>query len=177
MPSTIDQIKAFFPIETGEKNKILRTICKKVEVFDNEVKEFCETLVELMYAYDGVGLAAPQIWEDMRIIAVTQRKETNKWKKSKKDIIWEMAMVNPVILEHSQDTKIWEEWCLSIPDWFGNVERFNRIVVRYQDKRWKQHTQKFTWFNSVVIQHEMDHLDWILFTDKVIWELKKRDDK
>lgn len=173
MPSTIDQIKAFFPLETWEKNEILRTKCEKVEVFDDEIRDFCDVLVDLMYAYDWCWLAAPQIWQNIRIIATTQRKEVKKWNKSKREIIWEMPMVNPEILEHSEIMKPWEEACLSVPWVCWDVERWTRVVVRYQDKKWKLHTQKFTWFSAVVIQHEMDHLEWILFSDKVIWDLRK----
>ena len=86
-------------------------------------------------------------------------------------------MINPEILEHSEEKRKWEEACLSVPWLCGDVERWTRIVIKYQDKKWKQHIQKYTWFSAVVIQHEMDHLDWILFTDKTIGKIRKIDDK
>ena len=99
MSSTIDQIKAFFPLLTWEDNQILRTKSEKVDIFDDEIEDFCEILLDLMYAYDWVGLASPQVGKNIRIIATTQRKEQHKWNRTKKTIIWETAMVNPEILE------------------------------------------------------------------------------
>ena len=173
MYSSINQIKAFFPLQTWENNEILRAKDETVDIFDNEIKEFCDILIELMYAYDWVWLAAPQVWKNIRIIATTQWKESRRGHKTEKNIIWETAMVNPEILEHSEEKRKWEEACLSVPGLCGDVERWTRIVVKYQDKKWKTHVQKYTWFSAVVIQHEMDHLEWILFTDKVIWEIRK----
>lgn len=171
MHNNIEKIKAFFPLQTWENNQILRSKCEKVDIFDEEISDFCNILIELMYEYDWVGLAAPQVWKNIRIIATTQWKEENKWRK--KRIVWETAMVNPEILEHSQEKKRWEEACLSIPGLCWDVERWSRIVVRYQDKKWKEHIQKYSGFNAIVIQHEIDHLDWILFTDKVIGNIRK----
>ena len=177
MYNTIEQIKIFYPLQTWENNKILRKKSDKVDIFDDEIKDFAEILLDLMYAYDWVGLAAPQVGKNIRVIATTQRKEIKKWRKTDKKIIWETAMINPEILEHSEEMKKWEEACLSVPGLCWDVERWTWIVVKYQDKKWKTHTQKYTWFSAVVIQHEMDHLEWILFTDKVIGKIRKIDDK
>ena len=173
MQDNINQIKAFFPLENWETSKTLRSKNEKVDIFDDEIKEFSEILLDLMYAYDWVGLAAPQVGKNIRIIATTQWKEIKKWRKTNKEITGETIMINPEILEHSEEKRKWEEACLSVPGLCGDVERWTRIVVKYQDKKWKFHTQKYTWFSAVVIQHEMDHLEWILFIDKVIWEIRK----
>ena len=177
MYTNINQIKAFFPLQTWDNNKILRSKSEYVDIFDEEIEDFCDILIELMYEYDWVWLAAPQVGKNVRIIATTQRKEETKWKKSKKSIIWETAMVNPEILEHSDEMKKWEEACLSVPGLCWDVKRWTRIVLKYQDKKWKIHTKKYTWFSAVVIQHEIDHLDWILFTDKVEWKIREIDEK
>ena len=177
MYNTIEQVKIFYPLQTWENNKILRKKSDKVDIFDDEIKDFAEILLDLMYAYDWVGLAAPQVGKNIRVIATTQRKEIKKWRKTDKKIIWETAMINPEILEHSEEMKKWEEACLSVPGLCWDVERWTWIVVKYQDKKWKTHIQKYTWFSAVVIQHEMDHLEWILFTDKVIGKIRKIDDK
>ena len=176
MSNKLSQIKAFFPLEIWENNKILRTKSDRVDIFDDDIRDFCDILLELMYEYDGVGLAAPQIWKNIRVIATTQRKEQRKWNKTRKDIIWDTVLVNPEIIEHAEEKRKREEGCLSIPWLCGDVERWTWIVVKYQDKKWKQHVQKYTWFSAVVMQHEIDHLDGILFTDKVIWELRKFDE-
>ena len=177
MYNSIEQIKVFYPLQTWENNKILRKKSEKVDIFDDEIKEFAENLLDLMYAYDWVGLASPQVGKNIRVIATTQWKEIKRWRKTNKEIIGETAMINPEILEHSEEMKKWEEACLSVPGLCGDVERWSRIVVKYQDKKWKTHVQKYTWFSAVVIQHEMDHLEWILFTDKVIGEIRKIKDQ
>lgn len=176
MPSTIEQIKAFFPIQTWDDNEFLRTKSEKVDIFDADLADFCDILLDLMYAYDWVWLAAPQVWKDIRVIATTQWKESKKSRKDDKTIIWETVMVNPEILEHSKEKIKREEGCLSVPWLRWNVERWKWIILKYQDKKWKQHVQKYVWFNSVIIQHEMDHLEWILFTDKVIWKTRNVDE-
>ena len=175
MQNYTNQVKVFFPLETWEKSKILRAKNEQVDIFDNEIQEFCDILIDLMYWYDWVWLAAPQVGKNIRVIATTQRKEERKWHKTKKNITSETVMVNPEIIEHSEEKKIWEEACLSVPGLCGDVERWTWIVVRYQNKKWKQHIQKYSWFSAVVIQHEIDHLEWILFTDKAVWELRKID--
>ena len=177
MYNSVEQIKVFYPLQTWEDNKILRKKSEKVDIFDDEIREFSEILLDLMYAYDWVGLAAPQVGKNIRVIATTQWKEIKKWRKTDKEIIGETAMINPEILDHSDEKKKWEEACLSVPWFCGDVERWTRIVVRFQDKKWKDHVQKYTWFSAVVIQHEMDHLEWILFTDKTIGEIRKINDK
>lgn len=177
MYSSIEQIKVFYPLYTWENNKVLRKKSDNVDIFDDEIKEFSEILLDLMYTYDWVGLAAPQVWKNIRIIATTQWKEMKKWRKIDKKIIGETIMINPEILEHSVEKKKGEEACLSVPGLCGDVERWVRIVVKFQDKKWKTHVQKYTWFSAVVIQHEMDHLDWVLFTDKVVWEIRKIKDQ
>ena len=173
MYNSIEQIKVFYPLQTWDDNKILRKKSESVDIFDDEIKEFSETLLDLMYAYDWVGLAAPQVGKNIRVIATTQWKEIKRWRKTNKQIIGETAMINPEILEHSEEMKKWEEACLSVPGLCGDVERWTRIVVKYQDKKWKVHVQKYTWFSAVVIQHEMDHLEWILFTDKIVGTIRK----
>lgn len=175
MYSNIEQIKAFYPLQTWENNQVLRKISDKVDIFNDEIKEFAEILLDLMYAYDGVWLAAPQVGQNIRIIATTQWKEIKRWHKTHKEIIGETAMINPEILEHSEEKRKWEEACLSVPGLCGDVERWTWIIIRYQDKKWKTYTKKYTWFSAVVIQHEMDHLKWILFTDKVTGKIRKID--
>ena len=173
MSNNIDRIKAFFPLKTREKDEILRAKCNKVDIFDEDIRDFCDILLELMYAYDGVWLAAPQVGKNIRVIATTQRKEEKKWSKSCRTIIWETVMVNPEIIKHSTELKKWEEACLSVPGLCWDVERRTRIIVRYQDKNWKEHVQKYSGFSAVVIQHEIDHLEGILFTDKIIGETRE----
>ena len=177
MSNNINQIKAFFPLQTWDKNEFLRTKSLTVDIFDTDLKDFCDILLDLMYAYDWVWLAAPQVWKNICVIATTQRKEEKKWNKTKKNLVDDTIMVNPQNLDHSEEKRKWEEACLSVPGLCGDVERRTRIVVKYQDKKWKQHTQKYTGFSAVIIQHEMDHLEGILFTDKVVWDIREIKDE
>ena len=171
----IDKIKVFYPLETWKDNKVLRAWWKEVTNFDGELEEFSEILMDLLWEYDGVWLAAPQIWKNIAMIWTTQWKKMPKGKNADKDFIWETLLVNPKIVEKSEEMQESEEACLSLPweQWF--VERHQWVVVEYQDIKWKHKKQKYNWFNACIIQHEIDHLNWILFTDKMIRESKKKD--
>jgi peptide deformylase len=132
----IDKLKIFYPLETWKDNKILRAWWEKVLDFDDDLSEFWNILLDLLWEYDGVWLAAPQIWENIAVIATTQRKRMPKWKNPEKDFIWETILVNPEIIEHSQEIQESEEACLSVPweQWF--VERYQWVIVDYQDVKW-----------------------------------------
>lgn len=86
-------------------------------------------------------------------------------------------MINPIIIEKSQETILWEESCLSLPDCIGMVRRQKVIHVEFHTPEGKKQKQKYKDFNAVIIQHEIDHLDGILFMDKVIPEKKKKGKK
>ena len=119
----------------------------------------------------GVGLAAPQAGKNIRIIATTQR-STNK-RNADDVLLGETIMINPEIIEKSHDTIIWKEACISLPDILGNVKRHKAITVCYLDIKGHKQTKKLKDFNAVIVQHEMDHLDGVLFTDKVLPEKSK----
>lgn len=159
----IEKIAFFYPLVTGENNPLLRDHCKEVETFDQEIQDFATILIELMYYYEGVGLAAPQLWKEIRMVAVTQWKEKGK----KRIHLGEKILINPVLLEHSQETILFEEWCLSLPDTFGKVRRYQNIKISYFDEQGHKHTEQFSGYNAIIIQHEMDHLEGILFVDKL----------
>ncbi|MDR0860088.1 MAG: peptide deformylase [Candidatus Peribacteria bacterium] len=162
----------FYPIITGENNPILRKKSAPIQEFTPEIEEFAEILLELMYEYDGIGLSAPQLGQNIRMIAVTDWRET-KGKKDRKGnpkrtLIGEQVLVNPEILEFSKTTQVNEEGCLSVPNAFGNVRRSTGVKVKYSTPQGKSITKKFSGRNAIVIQHEIDHLDGILFIDKLV---------
>lgn len=165
---TIDTLKIFYPLQTGEKNPILRRWGEEITVFDQELSDFSDILLDLMWEYDGIGLAAPQIGENIAMIATTQRKKAPTEKSFEKDFLWEMILVNPKIIANSEKKLISEEACLSLPGERWDVERYEWVVVEYQDIKGKIREQKYFWFNAFVIQHEIDHLAGVLFTDKII---------
>ena len=105
-------IEAFYPLQTGENNKILRTKSDEIKEINEDMREFAKILSHLMWKYDGVGLAAPQIGENIQMISITTRKETKKWRKQ----IDEIIMINPKIKEKSINTWVDLEAYISIPE-------------------------------------------------------------
>lgn len=153
-----------YQIQKWLNNPILRQVSKEVEIIDDEIKEFADELIEMMWEFDGVWLAAPQVWKNIRMIAVTQWSvKWNKW-----DLLKQQVMINPVITEKSSDLEIDEEGCLSLPGMKWDVARSKDIKVKYIDLNWKEKNIVLSWINARIVQHEMDHLDWILFADKII---------
>jgi len=171
----MDLIERSYKILTWKNNPILRSVSEEVDQVNEDVKLFAEILLKLMRRYDGVWLAAPQIWKNVRMIATTQWKMKNEKSASpsKKDLLSEAVMINPIIEEKSEKMVTYEEACLSLPDLEWKVKRHESIVVTYTDVDWKKKTQKLKWFNAVIVQHEIDHLDAILFVDRAIkWTIK-----
>ncbi len=163
----------FYPIETGIDNKILRTKSKEISAIDNDVINFADDLLELMYEYDGVWLAAPQVGKNIRMIAITTRKEWKKWP----ELVSEWVMINPVILEASTEMVVSEEACLSLPNVIWDVKRHKNITIEYKNIEWFKKKKKLKNYNAFIVQHEIDHLDGILFVDKVIpekWNKKEK---
>jgi len=154
-----------FKIETEDKNPFLRKISEKIEKKDfKKYRKLWEKMVKYVKEpkHKSIWLAAPQIKVWKRLIAVwlPNNEEDENYK-----IIY---MINPKILEHSDNKILWEEWCLSVPWYFWEVERYKNLKLEYYDSKWKKYTRKLTNFAARVVQHEIDHLDWILFTDKAI---------
>lgn len=171
----MDLIERSYKILTWKNNPILRSVSEEIDWVDEDVKLFSEILLKLMRRYDGVWLAAPQIWKNVRMIATTQRKMKDEKSStpSKKDLLSETVMINPAILEKSEKMITYEEACLSLPDLEWKVKRHESIVVTFTDINGKVKTQKLKWFNAVIVQHEIDHLDAILFVDRAIkWTIK-----
>lgn len=160
----IKDLEEFFPLQFGKNNAILRKICDPIEKITNDVKLLADVLPMLMREKDGIGLAAPQIGQTVRMIAITQRDTSKK----KRELLDELIMINPVLLGQSKETCIEEEACLSLPKESGKVERSISITVKFQTIDGKEHIHKADDYNARIILHEMDHLDGILFTDKVV---------
>ncbi|MEI6119138.1 MAG: peptide deformylase [bacterium] len=153
-------------IQTGLNNPILRSISEEVQEINQDLIVFCHKLVVLMYQNKGVGLAAPQVGENIRVIATSQRDK----KKTKDKFLGETIMINPKIVEKSKETILREEACISLPNCLGMVRRHHTITVEFLDLKGKKQTKKYKEFNSVIIQHEIDHLDGVLFLDKIVKE-------
>jgi len=154
-----------YQLQTWANNPILRAISKEVNEITSDIQQFCTDLQQMMYDEDGVGLAAPQIGHNIKIISTTQRKKDKLTK--------ETIMINPKILRKSDETAIDEEACLSLPKIIWSVKRHISIKVTYLDLKGNKHTKKLKHLNARIIQHEIDHLDGILFIDKLHKKPKK----
>jgi len=135
----------------------LRAVAEPIEKVDAEVKQLAADMLETMYDAPGIGLAAPQIGELRRIVVMDVAKEGEK-----PDPI---VMINPEILKYSDETVVTEEGCLSIPEIYYEVERPAEVTVRYIDLEGKTVERDAGDRLAICIQHEIDHLDGVLYID------------
>lgn len=152
-------------------NKILTEKSQKISQIDLEAKEIIKDLIETAVSQkepEAAGLAAPQIGFNKRIILVRDFKVLPD---SDKLLIENKIMINPKIVSKSKQTNLDWESCLSIPYMYGQVNRADVIKVVYQDEDGKEHKIKAKDFFARVIQHEIDHLDGILFTERMVGKL------
>lgn len=140
---------------TTYPNPNLRKTSKKIEVFDDNLKKLASEMAEIMFQDDGIGLAAPQIDKSVRLIVVGSE-NGHDYK----------VYVNPEISFFSKNKELNEEGCLSLPKIFGLVRRPKKIHVKYQDLNGQIMKEKLAGLPAVVFQHELDHLDGILFIDR-----------
>jgi len=154
----------------------LKTVSKPVETFDADLKTLVDDMFETMYAAHGIGLAAIQVGEPIRLLVIDLQEEDpdaepeacnhDGTEHTHQPVINDpRVFVNPEILDPSEDTGTYQEGCLSVPDIFADVERPARCRVRWQDLEGKSHEEEMTGMLAVCIQHEMDHLNGILFID------------
>ena len=147
-----------------EPNKLLRQISVTVEKVGDEERKLMDDMLDTMYAAPGIGLAAIQIGIPKRIIVMDIGRD-----KEKKE---PMYFVNPVIKNKNSEKAIYEEGCLSVPDQFAEIERPSKCEVEYLDYNGKKQLLKADGLLATCIQHEMDHLEGILFID-YLSKLKK----
>ena len=147
-----------------EPNKILRQISEPVEKVGDEERELMRDMLETMYSAKGIGLAAIQIGIPKRIIVMDLSKEENKK--------LPMYFVNPVISEKNNEKKTYEEGCLSVPNQFAEIDRPNKCQVEYLDFDGNKQSLQAEGLLATCIQHEIDHLEGILFID-YLSKLKK----
>ena len=133
-------------------DSILKRVCSPVEKIDKTVKRLLDNMAETMYHENGVGLAAPQVGEGVRVVVIDVGEGI-------------IELINPIIIE-KEGKKIDAEGCLSIPNIFGEVERYDKVVVEALNRRGKKVRIEATGLLSTAMQHEIDHLEGILFIDK-----------
>ena len=147
-----------------EPNKLLRQVSKSIDKVGDEERALMDDMLETMYDAPGIGLAAIQIGVPKRIIVMDISRDENKKEPR--------YFVNPVIKSRNKEKAKYEEGCLSVPDQFAEIERPNSCEVEYLDYDGKKQFLKADGLLATCIQHEMDHLEGILFID-YLSKLKK----
>lgn len=139
---------------------LLKTVCEPVERVDDEVRALLDDMLETMYDAPGIGLAAIQIAERKRLVTIDIVRD----EETPKDPHF---FVNPEIVWTSEETSVYEEGCLSIPEVYEEVERPAECKVRYLDRDGEQREMHCTGLMATCIQHEVDHLNGVLFIDHI----------
>lgn len=149
-------------IETWKDNEILRKVAEEVKLnkIDEAIKLGKEMLKYIKNPKNGgVWLAAPQVWFSTRVIVVSLLKDWDD------ENFRTIMMINPEILEHSKETCSEEEGCLSLPWEKWPVTRYNSIKLSYIDEKKSKKVLILSWLSARIVQHEIDHLNGILFID------------
>ncbi|RDD61105.1 peptide deformylase [Ferruginivarius sediminum] len=138
-------------------NPTLKKVAKPVEKVDDDIRALMDDMLETMYDAPGIGLAAPQVGDLRRILVIDCAREGEEPQP--------IRMANPEILERSEQMVTGEEGCLSLPDIFADVTRPDAVRVRYLDHENEIREMEAEGMLATVIQHEVDHLNGILFVD------------
>ena len=144
-------------------DKRLRTVAKPVENVNSEIKKQVKDMFETMYDAPGIGLAATQVNFHQRLIVVDVSEECNQ----------PICLINPEIIEKNGEIE-WEEGCLSVPNYYESVKRANEIKVSALNELGQSFEIEASEMLAVCIQHEMDHLNGILFVDHLSKLKQKR---
>lgn len=139
---------------------VLKKKAEKVSGVDDEMRKFLDDMLETMYAAEGVGLAAPQVGVSKRIVVIDISHDDE-------DRMPPLYMVNPEIVWKSDERVCGEEGCLSVPEQRAEVERYAAVKVEYIDYHGKNQTLEADGFLAIAVQHELDHLDGILYIDRI----------
>ena len=141
---------------------VLRQISKPVETFDAELKTLVEDMFETMYDAPGIGLAAVQVGVPIRLLVIDLQEPGKEGGEPVRD---PKVFINPEILWHSETEVPYTEGCLSVPEQYAEVMRPDRIRARWRDVEGKSYEQEIDGLLAVCLQHEMDHLNGVLFID------------
>lgn len=134
---------------------VLREIAQEVDKIDDEILEILDNMVETMHSAKGVGLAAPQVGISKRIFVCDQGDGVVR------------KVINPVITSLTEKLMDYEEGCLSVPGIYKKVQRPEKIKIEYLNEKGESVTEEVEGFLAIIMQHEYDHLNAVLFVDKV----------
>jgi peptide deformylase len=138
---------------------LLRLVSKPVERVDDGLRRFATDMLDTMYDAPGIGLAAIQVGEPLRMLVIDLAKEG--------DPPAPQIFINPEIVESSDERSVYEEGCLSIPDYYAEVERPSNVRVKYLDAQGKPQEVAAEGLLATCLQHEVDHLNGVLFIDHI----------
>ena len=142
-------------------DKQLRLVSKPIEKVTAEIRTLADDMLETMYEAPGIGLAAIQVAQPLRLITMDLAKKDENGETTPKPRVF----INPEIIAKSEEMSIYEEGCLSIPEYYEEVERPARVRVRFTDLDGKVHEEDAEGLYATCIQHEIDHLNGVLFID------------
>lgn len=145
----------------------LRAENAEIEVFDDDLKKLAKDMLKVMYAAKGVGLAAPQVGVNKRLMVFNPEGDAGHW-------LDEIVLVNPQIVASGKGKITDEEGCLSFPGMGGQVERRNWVKVEALNARGKKVKKKYTDWTARIFQHEYDHLDGKVYIDRLSPEEKEK---
>jgi len=154
----MDFIMAVMPIIVAPDPR-LKIKAKSIDKVDDAVRTLMDDMLETMYSANGIGLAAPQVGDGRRVIVIDAARQDEDTAP--------IYMANPQIVDVGDDDRIHEEGCLSLPEHFAEVTRPDRVKIRYLDRDNEIREIEADELLSTCIQHEIDHLDGILFVDHV----------
>ena len=150
-------IRRILTCDTPADTAVLKTVSKEVAAVDDALRALMDDMLETMYDAPGIGLAAVQIGEPVRVIVMDLAREGEEPQPR--------YFVNPKITWRSEEVGLYEEGCLSVPEYFDEVERPVRVTLEYLDYDGKPVTEEADGLFATCIQHEMDHLEGVLFID------------
>lgn len=164
-------LRRILRIDDPEDNKILKTRCRAVKLPSPGLKQLVADMFETMHAANGVGLAAPQIGITQRIAVITIPAEVEEHPDGTQvEVAPEenYVLINPEIIKTSNTHVVGQEGCLSLPGWYGEVPRPNWVTVEYSGLDGKRYRiRKADGLLARALQHEIDHLDGVLFTERM----------
>ncbi|MBY3037395.1 peptide deformylase [Rhizobium sp. 25PS6] len=138
---------------------VLRQLSKPVERVDSDLQRLADDMLETMYDAPGIGLAAIQVGVPRRMLVIDISREGEEKQPQ--------VFINPEIVKSSDERSVYEEGCLSIPDYYAEVERPATVSVKYLDRNGKEQTVEADGLLATCLQHEIDHLNGVLFIDYI----------
>jgi len=152
-------------------DKKLREISKEVKVFDEKLHKLLDSMYPIMVNTNGIGLAAIQVAHAVRVLILNIPDEEGEQPKENL-----LEIINPVIT-HKDGETVYQEGCLSVPKFYEDITRYETISINYQDRDGNTKTLEADALLSIAIQHEINHLEGILFIDKLSYSRRKKFEK